>query len=116
MAYRIEVADAARRDRDDIYSFLVQSYVNFGDDTASARQRAKARIGGMQSAMESLAKLPLQGTLHREYSPNARSVTKNRFIFWFKTDETEQVITILAIFFGSQDHQRLMLRRMLARD
>ncbi len=116
MVYRIVVADAARRDRDDIYSFVVKSNENFGDGTVSARKRANARIGGMQSAMESLAKLPLQGTLHREFSPIMRSVTKNRFIFWFRIDESEQVITILAIFFGTQDHQRQMLRRMLARD
>lgn len=114
MTFRIETASAAKRDRDDIYRFLVQSYVNFGDDTASARKRATARIGDMQLSMESLAKLPMQGTLHREYSPKLRSVTRNRFIFWFKVDETEHIVTILAIFFGTQDHQRLMLRRMLS--
>ena len=45
--------------------------------------------------------------------PGLRSVTKDRAIFYFTIDEGKHVVRVLAVFFGGQDHQREMLKRML---
>jgi toxin ParE1/3/4 len=41
-------------------------------------------------------------------------VTKQRAVFYFDVDDDQRLVRILAVFFGGQDHQRAMLRRLLA--
>jgi len=62
--------------------------------------------------MASLADLPHQGTLHPKVMPGLRSVTKNRANFYFTVDDEAQIVRVLAVFFGGQDHQRAMLVRL----
>jgi plasmid stabilization system protein ParE len=61
-----------------------------------------------------LGAAPHQGTLHNTLLPGLRSVTKGRAIFYFEADDKKARVLVLAIFFGGQDHQRAMLKRLRA--
>ena len=57
-------------------------------------------------------KSPHQGTLRTKMVPGLRSVTKDRAIFYFTVDDEARLVRVLAVFFGGQDHQREMLKRL----
>jgi plasmid stabilization system protein ParE len=63
--------------------------------------------------MARLGKQPHQGALEPGLLPDIRYITKDRAIFYFTVDDTADVVTVLAIFFGAQDHQRAILRRIM---
>lgn len=112
MAWTVERAEECDRDLELIFDFLVESYVSFGDDIATAFDGAESRLRGIEDALSGLALAPYQGTVRPDLLPGLRSVTKDRAIFYFDLDEERQVLRVLAIFFGSQDHQRHMLLRL----
>lgn len=41
-----------------------------------------------------------------------RHVTKYRAVFYFTTDETNETVRVLGVFFGGQDHRRHLLARI----
>ena len=100
------------RDLRVILRHLVDSYVNLGDSLPDAIHRASTRARMIEADIDTIALAPHQGTLLPEFSPGLRSVTKNRAVIYFKADDGAQVIRILAIFFGGQDHRRHMLKRL----
>ena len=112
MVYRITRELEVTRDLDFIEDYLVQSYRNFGEDEESATSRAAARIKEALIYLRSFAVHPHRGTEHPEIRPGLRTVTNNRFIFYFKIDESLAEVRILAVFFGDLDHQRQMLERL----
>ena len=116
MQYSLARGDQVTRDLERIYDFLFASYVGFGDPPEEADIDARERVLQIEIAMEALAAVPHQGTLHADMLPGLRSVTKDRAIFYFTVDDEARVVRVLAIFFGGQDHQRDMLKRLLARD
>ena len=113
MAYRVERTKASDRDLELLFDFLFQAAREFGESLEGAFDRAAARVAATEDAMESLGKAPHQGTLRPELLVGLRSVTKDRAIFYFIVDDESEVLRILAVFFGGQDHQRLMLLRLL---
>ncbi len=113
MSYRVVRSIDTDRDLASVFDFLVQSYVDFGDERADSLERAAARIEEIETAMLSLGAAPHQGTLRPDLLPGLRSVTKHRAIFYFEVDDDRSLVRVLAIFFGGQDHQRVMLRRLL---
>jgi plasmid stabilization system protein ParE len=114
MSFRVERSIETDKDLAIIFDFLVQSYLDFGDAKDEALERAAARIEDIEAAMLSLGAAPHQGTLRSDLLAGLRSVTKKRAIFYFDVDDEERLIRVLAVFFGSQDHQRAMLRRLLS--
>jgi plasmid stabilization system protein ParE len=52
-------------------------------------------------------------TVLPKLAPGLRSVTKDRAVFYFTFDDDARIVCVLAVFFGGQDHQRAMLRRLL---
>jgi toxin ParE1/3/4 len=112
-SYRLERSPQIGRDLRDILWFVMRSNVQFGEPFERAKLSAAARIERIEAEMEKLASVPHQGTLHPLLTPGLRSVTKDRAIFYFLVDDEAQVVRVLAVFFGGQDHQRLMLRRLL---
>ena len=93
--------------------FLVRSYLHFGDDFARAKERSILRMRGIRLAMNEIAARPKQGTVLSKLMPGLRSVTKDRAVFYFIIDEEARVVRVLAVFFGGQDHQREMLKRLM---
>jgi len=116
MAYKVERSLDTDRDLEAIFDFLVESYIEFGDAREDAFERAVERLESIQSAMTSLGKAPHQGTLRPELLRGLRSVTNERANFYFDVDDESRLVRVLAIFFGGQDHQRAMLKRLLGSD
>ncbi|MCO6180125.1 type II toxin-antitoxin system RelE/ParE family toxin [Ciceribacter sp. RN22] len=112
MAYEVRRSAESDRDLDLIFDHLVNSYLSFGDSIVEAFSRATARVRRIEADMDALAHAPYQGTLWPEVATGLRHVTKNRAIFYFDVDDERQLVRVLAIFFGGQDHQRLMLVRL----
>lgn len=112
--WTVEFAAVAVRDFELIFDHLVQSYQEFGDDIETAFDRAERRIVEIQSLSETLAKIPFQGTLRPDILPGLRFVRHNKTVFWFIAQEDREIVQVLAVFFGSQDHIRHMLARLLS--
>lgn len=115
MAFRIERSEAAAADLELIFDFLITAGLDFGEDPETAFAHASSRIIEIERALERIADAPFQGTLRSDLGDGIRNVTKHRAIFYFDVLEEQQLIRILAMFFGGQDHQRRMLIRMLGR-
>lgn len=113
MNYRVERVRWANDDLNELFDFLVETFESLGDNLESAVDRATKRLERIKSDMRALGKAPHQGTLYPQLMPNLRSVTKDRAIFYFIVDDEAQAVRVLAVFFGGQDHQRAMLRRLL---
>lgn len=111
--YEVVRTRAANNDLDALFDFLVGSYVHFGDSIDSAFARAEVRVERVKADLRALGKRPKQGTLRPNMMPALRSVTKDRAIFYFTVDDDAHVVRVLAVFFGGQDHQRAMLKRLL---
>lgn len=113
MAYEIVRSTAIDRDLGLILDHLIDSYIALGDPPADAFERAAERIRMIEADMNALAQAPHQGMLRPEIMPGLRHVTKNRAIFYFDVDDANRIVRVLAIFFGGQDHQRHMLKRLM---
>lgn len=114
MAYRVIRSEESDRDLEAIFDFLFEAALGFGEDDATAFQRASSRILEIEDAMIALGDTPHQGTLRADISDDLRSVTKGRAIFYFDVDDSSRLIRVLAVFFGGQDHQTRMLLRLLS--
>ena len=113
MRYTLLRAEAVARDLELIFEFLYEAALQFGEDSPAAFDRAAARIRAIEEAMEALAEVPHQGTLRDDLLPGLRQVTKGRAVFYFDVDDSARSLTVLAIFYGGQDHHRHMLVRLL---
>jgi toxin ParE1/3/4 len=111
--FTVRRSAAAGLDLSLIFDHLADSYIALGDDAPAALERAANRVRAIDATMELLGRAPFQGTLRAELMPGLRQVTKNSAIFYFRTDEPHECVDVLAVFFGGQDHQRRMLRRLL---
>lgn len=112
MSYRLEREGQVTRDLERIYNFLFQSYVGFGHSSDDADQAAQERVIQIGASLEALAEVPHQGTIRTDIMDGLRIVTKDRAIFYFTVDDEAGLVRVLAVFFGGQDHQREMLRRL----
>jgi len=111
--WTVEFAAGTERDFELIFDHLHQSYLSFGDDEDTAFDRAANRIRDLHSAAAAMSRAPYQGTLREDILPGLRFVRRDRAVFWFVPDQPEQVVRVLAVFFGGQDHIRHMLTRAL---
>lgn len=112
--YRVVRTRAANADLDAIARFLIENDLRYGVRFDSARERASRRLKQINEALRGLGKVPYQGTQHDGLIPGLRHVTKDRAIFYFTVDDEAQILRVLAVFFGGQDHQRKMLKRLRA--
>lgn len=113
MSYKLERSRQARSNLQSILLFPARSHIAFGDDLVTAKKRAVDRLKRIRAAMNALSLKPQQGTRRDDLKPGLRCVTKERAIFYFEIDENRRLVRILAVFFGGQDHQRQMLKRLL---
>ncbi len=110
--YSVVRSAAARSDLQNLFNHLFTAYREFDYPLEESFDRAAKRFRDIEEAMERLALAPFQGTLRQNLMPGLRQVTKDRAIFYFTVDEERRQVNVLAIFYGGQDHQRLMLERM----
>lgn len=81
-----------------------------------ALSMGQSRVQRILTSAKALTRAPYQGTRLPGYGPGIRRATKDRAIFYFDLIEDRQVIRILAIFFGGQDHDARILTRLLTPD
>jgi len=112
VVYKLRPERHVGRDLDVIESYLVQTYQDFGDDLNSAVARAAARIKQALGYLETFEARPYRGTEYPQVRPGLRTVTNNRFIYYFEIDEPRSEVRILAVFFGGMDHQKQILERL----
>jgi len=113
MAFKVLRSRQCDRDLELIFDHLVESYHAIGDDMADALERAAERIGQIETSMARLATAPFQGALRPDIMHGLGNVTKANAVIYFTVNEDKEEIRILALFFGGQDHQRHMLKRMI---
>jgi toxin ParE1/3/4 len=113
MVYKIDRSPESGRDLEMIFDHLVASYLTFDESLSDAVDHAVQRIRSIEADMDALATLPHQGTADPALGPECRHVTKQRAVIYFDVDDTRRMITILAVFFGGQDHHRHMMRRLM---
>jgi plasmid stabilization system protein ParE len=110
--YRVRLAADVPRDLTLIAGHLLQVYHELGDDLESAAERAAARIDGALGYLRTMADHPHRGTEHPRIRSGIRTVTNQRFIFYFEIDEPLSEVRILAVFFGGMDHRQQILDRL----
>ena len=74
--------------------------------------RAVARIKAARAYMRTFERNPHRDTEHPEIRPGVRTVTKEKFIFYFEINETEFEVMIFAVFFGGEDHRQKIMDRL----
>ena len=95
-----------------IFDHLFNAYQDLGDTPDIALDRAANRLVGIEDDLARLGDVPFQGTLEPQIMEGLRHVTKNRAVFYFTTDETNETVRVLGVFFGGQDHRRHLLARI----
>lgn len=110
--WSLEFSADADRDFELIFDHLVKSCLEFGEDKVVAFERTVERIRGIQISANKLVLAPQQGTLRPDILAGLRFVRLEKAVFWFVLEEHRQVVRILAVFFGAQDHIRHMLTRL----
>lgn len=116
MVWQIELSDVIASDLSSIEDFIFYSATSLGESKARASEMADRRIRTILIDLGTLTRAPYQGTRCPELGQNTRRVTKDRAVFYFDLIEDRQIIRLLAIFFGGQDHDARILTRLLAPD
>lgn len=111
--WKIEVSEAAERDLELLFHHLADSYLEFGSSRREAAVQARRRVQQVYEMTARIARAPLRGESHADWMPGLRHLTLDKAIYWYLVEEVAQRVCILAVFYGSQDHQRRMLRRLL---
>ena len=112
--WNVEFNADAEHDFELIFDHLVDSYIGFGEEIDEALEHAADRLRGIRSITQKLGLAPHQGTIRADIATGIRFVRLDKTVFWFDLDEQRQVVRVLAVFFGSQDHIRHMLVRAIA--
>lgn len=113
MTYRLEFSAEAERDFGLIFDHLLDSYVGFGENLESALDHAEARMLELRAAADKIPAIPHRGQRHDDLLPGLRHLAIGRAIYRFDVDDELQVVRVLAVFFGGQDHIRHMTTRLL---
>ena len=113
MAFRLEFSAQAERDFELIFDHLLESYISFGESVEIAIEHAEARVLEIRATANRILTAPHRGERHDEILPGLRHLTIHRAIYWFDVHEEREIIRILAVFFGGQDHVRHMLARLI---
>ena len=112
--WNVEFSADAEHDFELIFDHLVGSYIGFGEDIEDALEHAAERLLSIRGLSNKLGHTPQLGTVRDDIADGVRFVRLDKTVFWFDLDEQRQVVRILAVFFGAQDHIRHMLTRALA--
>ncbi len=113
MAFRLEFSADAERDFGLIFDHLLRSYLGFGESLESALDLAEARTREIRASADRILTAPHRGERHDDLLPGLRHLAIRRAIYWFDVDDGQEMVRVLAVFFGGQDHVRHMLVRLL---
>ena len=114
MTWTLDAVPSVQRDLVAISRFIRQSAIATGEPYDRAIAMADKRLEKITAAATALTRAPYQGTRCPDLGPQIRRATKDRAIFYFDLNEEAQVIRLLAIFWGGQDHDARILARLLS--
>ncbi len=114
MAWTLEFAADADADFALIFDHLVDSYIAFGEPIEAALEHAETRIWQIREEANRILTAPLRGSGQDEILPGCRCLTLGKANYWFRVQQQDQTVVILAVFFGGQDARRKMLLRLLS--
>ncbi|WP_105416842.1 type II toxin-antitoxin system RelE/ParE family toxin [Neorhizobium sp. T25_27] len=112
MDYEVRLSEESENDLALIFDHLIDVHLSLGEAVEDAISRATARIRRIEDDIFSIGRFPYKGTLTPEVAVGLRHVTKGRAIIYFDVYEQQELVQIIAVFFGGQDHQRHMLERL----
>jgi plasmid stabilization system protein ParE len=112
MGYSVQRSLSCRADLEAIFDHLIAAYTDLGTDIADAFDQAEARLSQIEDSIDALGSAPHQGTLWPEVMEGLRWTTKNKAVLYFIVDDTTRCVTVLAVFFGGQDHKTHILNRI----
>lgn len=113
MGWTLDAVPGVRRDLVSIARFIRQSSIAKREPPSRAIAMADRRLEKIGADAIALTHAPYQGTRCPELGQNTRRVTKDRATFYFDLNEDRQIIRLLAIFYGGQDHDPRILARLL---
>jgi toxin ParE1/3/4 len=113
MRFRIEFSAEAERNFALIFDHLFESYRGFGESVEAALDHCEDRIREIRQEADRLRTAPYRGDHRDDLLPGLRHLTIDQAVYWFDVNDAEQRVRFLAIFFGSEDHIRHMLTRLL---
>ncbi|TWB58226.1 plasmid stabilization system protein ParE [Rhizobium sp. ERR 922] len=113
--WSLEYSRDAELDFELTFDHLFAAYLDLGDSSGEALERAASRIGELRREIDRLVETPYIGTLRPDIYPGIRFLRRDKAAVWFLPIEERKTIVVAAIFFGGQDHIRRMLARMLQR-
>jgi plasmid stabilization system protein ParE len=114
VAWTVEDADEIASDLAAIADHLVDAHLGHGHSFDEALALARRRIDAILDGRSRLGAAPRRGTRHVLEGNEYRHATMDRAIYWFTLDEAAQVVRVLGIFHGGQDHLGRMLARLTA--
>ncbi|MDA7964817.1 type II toxin-antitoxin system RelE/ParE family toxin [Ruegeria sp.] len=114
MVYEVIRSDEIDRDFEQIFDFLFETALHFGEDVDTALQHAENRLVEIEDSLNRLGNLPHQGTLRPHLGSGIRNVTKDRAVIYFDVDDETRTIRVLAVFYSGQDHDARILLRLLS--
>ena len=110
MRFRIEFSTEAERDFALIFGHLFKNYRSFETRVEAALDYCEDRI---REVADRRGAAPHRWESHDDLLPGLQLLTIDRAICWFDVHEAKQPVSILAIFFGGEDHVRHLLTRLL---
>ncbi|PSL17584.1 type II toxin-antitoxin system RelE/ParE family toxin [Shimia abyssi] len=113
MPWEIEFSASAERDLEHLFFHLADSFLEFGSNRTEAAEQALRRVQTIRDTAQRIASAPHRGKAHDDLVPGLRHLTLDRAIYWFLIEEEQSRVRVVAIFYGSQHHQRKMLLRLL---
>ena len=81
--WELEFSAEAEWDFELIFDHLARSYVDLGEGPDVALNRAAARVRGIRSSIDTLAKSPFIGTLRPDIRANLRFVRLEKTAIWW---------------------------------
>lgn len=111
LQYEIDFSAAARDDFFQIFSYLNNTYIEFGDQPETALQRAYDRMIAIWNAPGILRHFPRRGQIF-DLEDQIRYLSIDQVTYWFKVDDSRGIVEILGVFLGKQDHIRAMKTRL----
>ncbi|GES49080.1 plasmid stabilization protein [Rhizobium sp. NBRC 114257] len=113
--WSLEYSRDADLDFELTFDHLFAAYLDLGDSSGEALERAASRIRELRRESDRLVETSYIGTLRSDIYPGIRFLPRDKAAVWFLPIEERKTIVVAAIFFGGQDHIRRMLARMLQR-
>ncbi len=113
--WSLEYSRDADLDFELTFDHLFAAYLDLGDSSEEALERAANRIRELRLEIDRLVETPYIGTLRPDIYPGIRFLRRDKAAVWFLPIEERKTIVVAAIFFGGQDHIRRILARMLQR-